>query len=468
MQPPSKSRQTQFGVDRREGRVNPGRAAVMSRLAAEIRRYPDLGLDALDTEGIPDRDAALAHAVLDAAIRRWLTIEQLLSQFLRQPWESLEAPTGAALLVGAAQMLFLDRVPVHSAIDESVEWTKQHARPKASGLVNAVLRRLAELVRRDAQGQSQSRPGWSNLRDELPLPDGRSLVLARPVLPPEELPRAAVAAGIPTGQVRRWADEYGEDDAIHIAWHSVCNPPTVLYAGGMASGADIGCSTEHSSALHRVFTGSRSDLVALLRTNPDLWVQDASASAALAVAGDLAAESVVVDLCAGRGTKTRQLLSGASAAQVIACEVSEPRLADLDRLAATANGRLSVVRPERAAEAWRARCSLALADVPCSNSGVLARRVEARHRCSSRQLARLGEQQRTIVTQAVGLLAPSGRLVYSTCSLEPEENRGIVDWACRTFGLQVTREQQRLPEGGPGRPPSEYQDGAYAACLSRG
>lgn len=467
MPPPLETRASDAGGNPRAGRVNPGRVAAMERLAQEIPRYPELSLEPLSCRGMPDRDAALAHAVFDVAIRRWTTIGHLLAQFLRQPWESLEAPTAAALLVGSSQMLFFDRVPVHSAIDEAVEWTKGHARPKAAGLVNAVLRRVAALISRQPDGSPTHRAVWGNARDELPLADGRALVLIRPALPPDEMHRAAMATGVPLWQLRRWADQHGRDDAVHVAWHSVCNPPTIVYVGAASQPLEEPLLLPHASADHRVFAGTRADLVALLGRRPDLWVQDPSASAALGLMGSVAPGEAVVDLCAGRGTKTRQLLTRFPDAVVIACEVSDPRLADLATLAGAAQGRLLVRRPEQIATEWKGRCGLVLADVPCSNSGVLARRVEARHRCSARQVTRLHDQQQGIVSHAVSLLGPSGRLVYSTCSLEAEENREVVDWACRTFGLGVETEKQRLPEGGPGRPASEYQDGAFAACLAR-
>lgn len=445
--------------------MNPGRVAACARLAAEAARYPEFSLEPLETEGVPDRDAALAHAVYDAGVRRWITIRGLCRGFLRQRWEDLEPPVVGALIAGAAQVLFFDRIPVHAAIDETVEWTKSAA-PRAAGLVNAVLRRVALSVAREGSGSASARERWTNARDELPLPDGRALRLADPLLPEAELARAAAATGLPLWQVTHWAEHLGSEAAVRNSWHATAGAPTVLNVEAAAQPPAGPHVAPHDSPTHRVFTGSRRDLLALLAAHPHVWVQDATAAAALGLVGAPPA-GIVVDLCAGRGTKTRQLLARCPAARVVACEVTPPRLRDLEALRDAADGRLSVCRPDEQSGELRGRCSLVLADVPCSNSGVLARRVEARHRCSPRQLARLNGQQREIVTLAVSLLAPGGRLLYSTCSLEPEENGHLIAWACAEFGMTLMVDHLIEPAGGPGLPPASYRDGGYAALLAR-
>ncbi len=456
----------------------------MDRLTVECERYPDFGLDPLipsdsnHNSGLTERDAALAHAIYDTAVRRAITISRLAGGFLKQPWHGLEPSVQAPLLVGAAQFLFFDRIPTHAAIDEAVEWTKHASGKGSSGLVNAVLRRIAGLVSRDADGTPIRRPAWTNSRDQLPLADGRALVLTSPVLPAEELACAGVATGIPKWQVDRWADEFGADDAIHIAWHTIATGPTILHTpttpttppttNGIPESSAL---ASHTSPAHRVFVGPRVELAGLLGERRDVWVQDPTASAAVGLLEDgppAAPPARIVDLCAGRGTKTRQLLVKYPDAEVIACEVNRARLDDLHRLARDFPGRVRVCRPEQIAGELAGACDVVVVDVPCSNSGVLARRVEARHRCSQQQVKRLNEQQQEILTLARGLLAPGGsggRLLYSTCSLEHAENAAMAGWATRALGLTLERELLTLPAGGPGCPPGEYHDGGYAAVL---
>ncbi|MCC7390220.1 MAG: hypothetical protein IT431_15805 [Phycisphaerales bacterium] len=425
-----------------------------------------MSLDPLETPRVSDRDAALAHAIYDAAVRRWLTISYLAGLHLRQPWDGLEPGVLGALLGGAAQVLFFDRVPTHSAIDEAVEWAKQAVNPRAGGLVNAVLRRIAEMVVRDGAGEPEKRDCWKGGRDELPLADGTALVLRGEPLPQDDAKRIAVATGVPAWQVREWVEHHGDDDAWHLAWHSISGAPTIVHAPGAGAeelGAEAGLGA-HASPTHRVFGGGRAELLELLGRHPTWWVQDPTASGAVDALG-LPSARVVMDLCAGRGTKTRQLLVRYPEARVIACEVSAARLADLRQLARFAGERMSVWHVEDLGPDALGACDLVVADVPCSNSGVLARRVEARHRCAQRQITRLVEQQRQITGLAVQLLRPGGTLLYSTCSLEPAENAEQVLWAERALGLRLVTSRQRLPQGGPGEPASEYQDGGFAAVL---
>jgi 16S rRNA (cytosine967-C5)-methyltransferase len=128
--------------------------------------------------------------------------------------------------------------------------------------------------------------------------------------------------------------------------------------------------------------------------------------------------------------------------------------------------RVSVLTPGETIAEARARAGLVLLDVPCSNTGVLARRVEAKHRCGPEQIARLVTLQRQIIDSAVPLLAPGGRLLYSTCSIEPEENSAQVAWAVGNLPLAVERESITHPAGAPGGPAAEYHDGAFAALLA--
>src|SRR5690606_35613410 len=101
------------------------RDCVMRRLAAQAARFPTLDITPLDSAGLDGREQALAHAIYDAALRRWLTLEAVLNSFLKRPLRAAEPAAQAALLAGAAQILLLDRIPEHAAIDESVRWVKR-------------------------------------------------------------------------------------------------------------------------------------------------------------------------------------------------------------------------------------------------------------------------------------------------------------------------------------------------------
>lgn len=415
---------------------------------------------------MPDRDAALAHAIYERSVRRWITLRYVATRFLRQRWDTLHPEVVAALLGGASQILFFDRVPVHAAIDESVEWLKAGERPNASGLINAVLRRIAGLVERDAEGSALKRASWRNRSDELPLSDGTALVLKSPQLPEGETPRAASACGIPGWQMRAWAAHLGEDDAVHTAHHSLADAPTILNTLHSARPLPATHVERHDDPAAAIFVGTRAELVRMLGERSDVWVQDSTSASAIRDLEGSVFERII-DLCAGRGTKTRQLLHTFPAARVVACDVAEWRLDDLRILAAASDDRCEVEHAEAARSARVGWADLVVADVPCSNSGVLARRAEARHRCSKSQLARLNEQQREIASAAVSMISPGGTLLYSTCSLEPEENQQIVEWLVTEHGMTLHASRHTLPDGGPGTPPASYRDGGFAAVLRR-
>jgi 16S rRNA (cytosine967-C5)-methyltransferase len=236
-----------------------------------------------------------------------------------------------------------------------------------------------------------------------------------------------------------------------------------------------------------VWTGGFAGLSALLSAHPRLWVQDAASShAVLGLAARLSARGItspmiLVDLCAGRGTKTRQLSAEFPQAVVLASDTDEDRMNVLRGGAASTGGRIRAIDPPHLADAVRTLRSLrgskdcgggadlVLLDVPCSNTGTLARRPEAKYRLASDQLARLIPLQREIIAAGAELLAPCGVLVYSTCSIDQTENHEQAAWAASSQGpgLVLLDESQTLPAGLPRDPPSVYRDGSYWALLTK-
>jgi 16S rRNA (cytosine967-C5)-methyltransferase len=116
---------------------------------------------------------------------------------------------------------------------------------------------------------------------------------------------------------------------------------------------------------------------------------------------------------------------------------------------------------------FHGKADLILLDVPCTNTGVLARRIEAKYRCDDDQLNRLVGIQKQIIADSIALLRsrPRGRILYSTCSLEPEENQAQVDWAARWHTFKVLAFESHAPAGIPGGHASAYSDGSFWALL---
>lgn len=460
---PNPGRRTKKNTPTRTTRPTSGglprtaRTIACDRLAEDAARFPDLIPAPLDTAGLAPRDAALACAIHDAAIRRWWTLGAVLTPLLSRPLFGLEPRMRAALICGAAQLVLLDRLPAHAVIDETVEWAKRRIRPGAGGMINAVLRRVAGLV-----GEHKThRPVWSRQRDEIPLSDGRALVLAEPILPEPDERRISAAVSLPRPLLAAWRKNHGPEAADRLAYHTLAPAPAIINARH----ADRPVSGTQPHDRDGFLLCSGVDLGPLLESRSDIWVQDPASAEAVESAADLS-PGVVVDLCAGKGTKTRQLRRVFPDAEIIATDTDRQRLAVLRRVFSSDDG-VEVLPIDEVYARVLGRADLVLLDVPCSNTGVLARRPEAKYRVGPRQTARLTDTQRQIFADSMRLLSPAGSILYSTCSLEPAENMDIARWAARWHGFRPDRERLTLPAGQPGDEPGRYHDGSFSVLLVR-
>ncbi len=495
-------------------RVIPARQVVYRVVMHQIRKYPDLELCGIDTTRLEPRDAALAHAIYDAVLRRWLTLRHIVEGFLESEWDLVDPRIRAALLCGAAQLLLMDRLPAHAVVADSVEWVKHQAGPRAGGMVNAVLRRVDELILRtdpnappaaeppppaaDTDEHEQAmraslKPGpppalptdergrrerWTDRRDEIPLADGTALALRAQVLPADADRRLSIATSHPLELIRSWLKSIDRREVRQIALHGIAAPSTVVNTANAAAELPIGPGAfiEHAAPGHHVWTGPYEALADLMRSRNDIWVQDPASSLAVQSVEDMK-PAVVLDMCAGLGTKTRQLAAAFPEAKIIATDKDRGRFEKLKALFA-GHPRVQVVEwPKEGSSgltlAFAGAVDMVLLDVPCSNSGVLARRLEARYRFDAKRTEELAAIQRQLIADSIPLLRrgpgsmPGGSaIVYSTCSLDPQENEEQARWAARWHGMEIARERRRTPEGGPGEPPERYSDGSYAVVLS--
>jgi 16S rRNA (cytosine967-C5)-methyltransferase len=420
------------------------------------RKFPQLFPSPLDVDGIEDRDLALAHAIDQAVARRWLTLVAVLQAKLDRPWARIEAPVQATLLVGAAQLLLMERVPDHAVINEAVDWIK-HRRAKAAAMVNAVLRRVAEL-RGEKKRPGENRPGLFS-PDLLPLHDGCALELLEPVFDEDPLLRLAQQTSHPPELLSQWVERAGFDKAADLARHGLVHPPIILT--GPVSGTVGGCEP-HEEPGFAVLTGSRASLGSLLAKHPGLRVQDPSSAAAVTATADQV-PGLIVELCAGKGTQTRQLAEVHPQAFIIASDGNPGKMAVL-RETFTGHDRVRVVEPDRLID-HAGQADLVVVDAPCSNTGVLARRVEARYRCTPDTLATLAGLQRQILVEALRLRGPGGRILYCTCSIEPQENEQQIQWLQRWHGVRTRHQAHLLPTGQPGEAATRYRDGGYFAIV---
>jgi 16S rRNA (cytosine967-C5)-methyltransferase len=448
---------------------DPARHAAFSRLAHLAGQFPNLPIGNPDTGRLNDLDAAFVHAIVDAAVGRWLTLEAVLSSCTDKPFAEFEQGLKGVLLGAGAQLLFLDKVPAHAVLDTAVEWAKTNVRPGAAGLVNALLRNLVEAI------ESKSETPWKGEREAIPEATGGSVRFKKPMLHEDEVRRLAQATSCPWWLVHRWTNAFGAPEARRLAMHGLCDPPTILnmaYTTGEAVDNPLLTLTAHDSPMHWVVEGKRTALAELLEKRRDIWVQDPASTASLLGIGALAKKGkfsprLIIDLCAGQGTKTRQLLAEFPGARVVATD-TDPRRLDTLAAAFKDEPRVRVASMADVARENSETADLVLLDVPCSNSGVLARRLEARYRFESDQMTRLIALQREIIGNSLRLLKRSGEawIVYSTCSIEAEEDEKQVE-ALASAGFRTLKSERVMPQAVPGDAASRYSDGSYAAVLRR-
>jgi 16S rRNA (cytosine967-C5)-methyltransferase len=339
------------------------------------------GLAALD-----DRDRALVRMLAATVLRRLGTLRHLLSGYLDQGFPADAPRVETALLIGAAQILWLD-VPDHAAVDLSVRLAQSDRRAsRFPGLINAVLRRVA----RDGVG---------------------------------ELPQiAAVAPDIPEWLMTRWSARYGAETAHAIAGALAAPPPLDLTVKRDPTewAARLRGRALATGTVRTVAQGPVSRLPGY--AEGAWWVQDAAAALPALLLGDVKGLSVA-DLCAAPGGKAAQLaLAGAS---VTAVDRSPTRLARLQTNFARLGLRADTVAAD--VTEWAAGpFDAVLLDAPCLSTGTMRRHPDVAWLKRETDLAALTDLQRRLIDRAVALLKPGGLLVYCVCSLEPEEGEDQV------------------------------------------
>jgi 16S rRNA (cytosine967-C5)-methyltransferase len=444
------------------------------------------------------RDAALAAEIALGAVRHWITLEAVLGRVATLHRERTPPTLRAILAAGAFQLIWLDRIPDHAAVGETVVVARAALGAKAAGMVNAVLRNLARAIadRRTAwvpDSPRHVRTGWET-----------ACAFQQDILPPigrrhDRLAHIAAAAGERPDRLAFLAKHHGRREAEQIAWASQAQPPTVLQRNSLRiSAADFtarvraefgdsaelpapnALSTSAATQLDCAFLPPSAPLGAspLLREGL-AYVQDPTARAAADLLAAHPGESIL-DLCAAPGGKSIALaLALRDQGRIVACDVSSQRLARVSENAVRLQLRsiephLLPAAPPTAPQAQPSACAAplaaafdaALVDVPCSNSGVLARRPEARFRLTPAHCAALRAVQLALLQQAASVVRPAGRLVYSTCSIDPGENQDLVAAFLQTHtAWRLAASRVTLPHWGPRF--SDWRDGGYAALLIR-
>ena len=382
--------------------ITPARSAAFAILlrVADTSAHSDDLLHGPGMSALSQADRNLAHTLVLGVLRWQIALDARIAPLLQRPDQALPTPVATALRMGAFQLLHLDRIPAHAALSESVELVRAAGHPHAAGMVNAILRKLTR--------QPPSKPKLY-----------------------ETTAAFAERLAHPLWLANRWVQNYGRAAALAILTHDQAEPqPNTLFAPAPSQPV---LSAVPSTSGYPEPSGSgliASDTEGV--STPALpHLDDGSRLVAELAAASHPTPPRIWDTCAAPGGKTLILSARHPSAHLLATDANPRRLQALTtRLeAATVAGSTPPQTLHTDATQLPADAGLfdlILCDVPCSGTGTLSRNPEIRQRLQPSDLARQATRQREIVTAALARLAPGGHLLYSTCSLEPEENEQVI------------------------------------------
>ncbi len=446
-------------------------ALSVLRTARQRRAFVDDVLDELRPPDLSEADRRLLTQLVLGTVRHRLTLDRLLGRFTKAPMRSTPDDLADVLRLGAYQLVFLEKVPPYAAIHEAVTCAKAlRGGARAGAAANAILRALDRAIVRDP-GAVRDLPPVRRV----PAGAGRVVGFDRDVLPDPSAAGDHLAAAYshPAWLVARWLARHGEDRVRALCEAGNAAPPLTVRVNLRRIPRDAlqarlqgeGVASRSGRFPEALRLDRPGAIQALPSFQEGLFQPQDETAMAVSRALDPRPGERVLDVCAGPGGKTAHLaeLAGGGAtvfAVEIAADKSRRIAQGVRRLGAdgvrivTADGaRL----PFRSPDAF----SAALVDAPCSNTGVLARRADARWRIRPRDLEVLPRLQGALLASAADRVAPGGRLVYSTCSIEPEENGDVVRRFLAdhpSWGLEAEEET----------PPSAEASGGYWAKLRNG
>jgi 16S rRNA (cytosine967-C5)-methyltransferase len=390
--------------------VSPARAAAFDILL-RVERESSYASELLHSHTY-DRLTTVDHSLvteLVMGVLRWRALlDSDIAKSSAQPLSKLDLEILTSLRLAVYQLRWLTRIPARAAIHESVELVKRARKRSAAPFVNAVLRKMTTSI------PSASEP-------------------AQPAISAASAETLAVSSAHPLWLVERWAQAYGLDSAFRICQHDQSVPITTIRLRRVeadeqirAEGIELAPGALLASA-RRVLQG---DITRSAAFRSGLCVIQDEASQLVAA---LVGHGVdVLDCCAAPGGKTEAIADRNPRADVTAVDLHPHRARLLRRLlsaheAAAETRKIRIVAADARSLPFAAKFDRVLADVPCSGTGTLARNPEIKWRLTPADLADLQQRQLAILRSAVAQAADGGRVIYSTCSLEREENEDVIE-----------------------------------------
>lgn len=424
------------------------------------------GLEAVRGRADDPRERGLLTELAYGTVRQQGALDVVVSAHSKRSLSALDAGARVALRLALYQALYLDRIPAAAAVDHAVGWTRRRVGTSASGYVNGVLRAALRGLTGPARGPEDP-------RRDLPREDGSALRFGDPLFPDATLaPAANLGAryAMPAWLVERWLARLGPARTLALLRTQMARPAVSLRVrrGPLdalrrtLAAIDPAVRTGPVEGSLLLPGGEGGGLTVVEQGLAA--VQDATAQRVAPLLAPRPGQRLL-DLCAAPGGKAlhlADLLGGQG--EVVACDVEPRKLAILTALAPQVPPGVTwtptLVPAAGPLPFAPASFDAVLVDAPCSNTGVLRRRVEVRGRLGPGDLAALAALQRDLLERALPLVRPGGRLVYSTCSLEPEENEAVVAALLAAHpGLVAATAFDVLPNADA--------DGGFACVLTR-
>ena len=425
-------------------KISPARLAAFEILVKiESEGAFSSNLLPLYEESLSDKDRSLCHELTLGTLRRQMYLDKIIEQFSKA--KKFDVEVLISLRLGLYQLLFLDRVPDYSAINESVDLVKKAKKQSASGLVNAILRRATRET---------------------------------PVLNyVDDVDRVSIETSHPRWLVERWMREFGTGDAFRIA-ASNNNIPRIAFRKTNVQNSwnfDLAEFIPSEFVDGCLLADRFSPALQNLEREGSIYLQD-EASQMVAASIKLADGEIFLDVCASPGSKTTGIALIKTRASIFAGDVSDRRVIFLK-----SNCEKQGVSDVKIAQ-YDASVALpfvsnsfdtVLVDAPCTGTGTIRHNPEIRYRLKPDDLIDLPIKQLKILTNASNLVKAGGSLIYSTCSLEREENETV----CNLFlklnsNFRVSRPRiadQFVSGDGFARtfPHRDNMDGFFIAVLQK-
>jgi len=391
------------------------------------------------------KDRNLVTELVQGIIRRHKTLDALIQTYSKHEPEDI---VRTVLWLGLYQLLFMDKIPSYAACNTSLELLQEKRMFHAKGYVHAILQRVFREARLCTKVTEQS--------CTLPIDEAKAWLFPKPVFPDPKENQVAYWSAVyscPEALAQAWQQAFGEAVARQLLiamnqspslylrpriplqtaiaeWNSFKIPVEVTQHGllKLPHGVDFSEFTSRIQNRYQIIGHFAFQVVQMMNPQPN---------------------TKILDICAAPGTKTMAIADAMQGTgQIIACDISQPRLQLLRQIMETYGNSITIQEQDatQIPSAWYGQFDQVLADVPCSNSAVFAKRPDARWRFNKTNLLALQQIQSTILAQAALALRHDGILIYSTCSIEAEENQDVIQKFLKIYpNFGIIEEKRELP-----------------------